>query len=127
MSMLACGLLPADEPVALITGLGPLPEPGDCYTDYVVGRLRADPESGTTLTSEGHEAVPVMWQPGFTGRRMGLEVAVFNAQGVQVAVTGHDYKLGGAFWAATVTPTKENHYSSSGPLFFLACASVQQQ
>lgn len=67
-----------------------------------------------------------MWQPGFTGRRAGAEVAVRDRGGVVVAVTGRDYKLGGGVWAANVTPTKENHYASSGPMFVLACGSIAE-
>jgi len=36
-----------------------------------------------------------MWPPGFTGRRVGSEVAVFDTHGDLVATTGRSYSIAG--------------------------------
>jgi hypothetical protein len=60
------------------------------------GRLVADATSGTALITGNRGAVvPVVWRPGFTGRRSGSEVQVVDPQGNVVAVTGHKYSLDG--------------------------------
>jgi hypothetical protein len=60
------------------------------------GLLVADATSGTALiTGNRGDVVPVVWRPGFTGRRSGSEVQVVDPQGNVVAVTGHKYRLNG--------------------------------
>jgi hypothetical protein len=76
------------DQVQLLTGVD------RCFGVFPVeGTLLANPTSGTTIDGE-----PVMWPKGFTGRRVGSEVAVSDPQGNVVATTGKRYRLaeGGA-------------------------------
>lgn len=107
MSLVGCGLLPGDESVRLLTG-PPGIDRGGCFTFGVTGRLIADPTYGTAIIAESMAAVtgttpppiPVAWRPGFTARRIGSEVAVFDRNGNQVAVTGRSYSLDGGYMSA---------------------------
>ena len=122
-----CELARPGEPVALVTGWGDL-QPGSCYTNFATGTLLADPENGTGIAIETDPGqsftVPVMWRPGFTARRIGDVIVVYDGGGKEIARTGRRYRLAGGVWAEPVTPTKENHYAFEGPSLFLACDSV---
>ncbi|HET9853170.1 MAG TPA: hypothetical protein VFP56_11795 [Candidatus Limnocylindrales bacterium] len=118
------------QSVPLLTGTGPFsPDDHSCYLSYAVGMLVVDPNYGTAIIQEIGDgsppfATPVMWWPGFSGRRVGAEIEVLDEAGTTVAVTGRRYKIGGGTWAETLTPTKENHYAFEGPRFWLACDVV---
>jgi hypothetical protein len=101
-------------PVTILTGrgsLGPL-TPGmvNCYTDFASGQLTVDATYGTAITDQGHTA-PVMWPPGYTGRRAGSEVEVVDASGSVRAKTGNHYQI-------------EGGYGSQNPRAFVACGYV---
>jgi hypothetical protein len=125
-----CNAVLPGERVELLTGNGPFkahrgPLHGVCYTSAAVGPLVVDPEYGTAITDVPTLATaPVMWPPGFTGRRVGSEVVVYDPEGKVVATTGRSYRLEGGYWSETITPTKENHYAFEGPRAFIACGSV---
>ena len=93
-------------PVQLLTQPSDAPQ-GGCYTNAASGLLVVDPKYGTAIIDEDAAAVthraprpaPVMWRPGFTGRRSGSEVQVIDPEGRVVAVTGHKYRLEGAYEA----------------------------
>jgi hypothetical protein len=130
LGLLGCNMFLPGDRVELLTGNGPFPpNPGPfdpvCYTSAAEGPLVVDPEYGTAIRgSPTGGTAPVMWPPGFIGRRVGSEVVVQDRAGNVVATTGGRYRLEGGYWSETITPTKENHYSFSGPRVFLACGSV---
>jgi len=90
------------DTVSILTAVDPTVAGGrtiGCYDLTWTGLLKADPKWGTTITfdvaSAGVGTVPVMWLPGFTGHRIGSEVAVYDAKNNFVATTGHRYTLMG--------------------------------
>jgi len=97
----------------LLTGIDPTaPVSGDgrvaCWTNSTSGPLVVDPTSGTAIIEDFDNSTirqPVMWLPGFTGRRNGSEVEVYDPRGHLVATTGHSYRIegagapNGAWWA----------------------------
>lgn len=105
-------------PVALLTGVPPgFPfDSAACYTNSAHGRLVADPRYGTAIIDTDMNptnatAVPVMWRPGFTARRVGSEVEVEDPAGNVVAITGRTYRIDGG-------------YVGEDPLVFWACDRV---
>ena len=75
------------EPVELLTGVSPVA----CYAggeSGMTGPLVVDPEHGTSLNGK-----PVMWPIGFTGRRVGVDVQVLDAEGRVRATTGRVYHI----------------------------------
>ena len=87
ISLLSCGLFE----VQLLTGT----DPRSCYAGgegHFEGVLVAGGEYGTTLNGK-----PVMWPVGWTGRRVGFEVEVFDGAGKVRAITGRRYRFAG--WA----------------------------
>jgi len=85
MSLAGCG--PFGEPVALLTGV----YPDMCYAGGetgATGPLVIDPTYGTSFDGR-----PVMWPVGFTGRRVGGQVEVLDAQGNVKATTGRTYHI----------------------------------
>jgi hypothetical protein len=129
LSLVACGLLPSTaESVQLVTG----PPDGfnGCFSANTAGRLVVDPKYGTAIVGDGHVsmippgAVPltVAWRPGFTARRSGSEVEVFDRQGFTVAITGRSYRLeGGGVSAGGSSGLKWPELRTS---VFWACGSV---
>ena len=93
-SLAGCTLL--GEPVEVLTGAMPF-DADECSTDfYVSSMLLADPEYGTVVAGFlADQRTPVMWPPGFTGRRVGSEVAVLDATGIVVATTGQSFSIRG--------------------------------
>ena len=86
LCLLGCSLAPG-EPVALLTGVNP----DYCYAggeQGVTALLIVDPTHGTSFDGR-----PVMWPVGFTGRRVGAEVEVLDAQGNVKATTGRTYHI----------------------------------
>ena len=76
-------------PVELLTGVD------SCYAGGAggtVGPLIADPDYGTRFNGK-----PAMWPLGYTGFRVGSEVAVVDAAGRVVATTGRRYYFSQAF------------------------------
>jgi hypothetical protein len=127
--LVGCSIAPPGEPVQLLTGWGPFEGMGSCYANFAAGRLVVDPEFGTAIEDNTGMTsppltTPVMWRPGYTGRRMGSQIAVFDPEGKVVATTGGTYRIAGGYWSETITPTKENHYAFAGPRVFLACDAV---
>jgi hypothetical protein len=79
---------------------------GPCYVDIHEGLLVADPTTGTALLQESEVpqgstnvrqsgTVPLVWRPGFSGRRVGAEIEVLDRQGNVVATTGQHVMLTG--------------------------------
>ena len=62
-----------------------------------VAQLLVDPNYGTTLAGYPDTRAPVMWRPGFTGRRVGTDVVVVDPNGHVVATTGQSYRIAGNF------------------------------
>jgi hypothetical protein len=96
LCLLGCGsvVLPG-EPVQLLTGAMPFDEDECSGNGDAVSQLLVDPEYGTTLAGYPDTRAPVMWPPGFTGRRVGSEVVVVDPNGNAVATTGHSYRISG--------------------------------
>jgi hypothetical protein len=97
LCLLGCGSpAPSAEPVQLLTGARPFDEE-ECSPDaYEASELLTDSQYGTALASFlAGQRVPVMWPLGFTGRRAGSEVAVLDAAGNVVAITGQSYSIRG--------------------------------
>jgi hypothetical protein len=73
----------------------------------IVGELIADPRAGTAIRVVPNDrdwptlagsTVPVMWPPGFTGRRLPSgEVEVIHPDGVVIATTGRRVALATQF------------------------------
>ena len=91
-----CGLLAFGDPVAIVTdtkhdygteGLSCWLGIGEGPVDLV-----ADEEFGTVL-GYSNRAAPAVWPPGYTGRRDGSEVKVYDPQGNLVATTGRRYYI----------------------------------
>lgn len=89
---------PQGDVVQLVTGVPPGLRGNNgevaCYTNSVTGLLTVDPTYGTAITGP---YTPVVWRPGFTGRRVGSEVAVLDPKGNVVATTGHTYTIAGGY------------------------------
>lgn len=101
--VLACGPFAS---VPLLTGVPPhgVSDTGQigCYTSAATGLLRYDPTVGTTIEDEtamtlAPVAVPIMWLPGFSARRLGSEVEVLDADGNVVATSGRRYRIDGGY------------------------------
>jgi hypothetical protein len=93
--LLGCG----PTPVQLLTGGVPgYTEDGGCFLSSEIGELIVDPDYGTALKIGGRSPVPVMWQPGFKGARLGSEVAVLEPFGNIIATTGRTYLISGQLW-----------------------------
>jgi len=79
-------------PVGAVTG---------CYTNWWAGVLTVDKTYGTAMADEGMAAAtghsqppgPIMWPTGYTGYRVGSQVAVVDTNGNVVAITGQRYKI----------------------------------
>ncbi len=90
------------------------------------GLLVVDPTYGTAIIDNGeHSAVglsdeplTVAWRPGFTARRSGAEVEVFDPQGNVVAITGRSYRIDGGLSSWPTWPDPEE-------TLFFACDKVQ--
>ncbi len=97
------------EPVQLITGF-PASGEGGCFLLGASGLLVVDPKYGTALIDENPSQNPsggpitVAWRRGFTGRRVGSEVAVLDPSGKVVAMTGKRYRLDGGFVGGETWP-----------------------
>jgi len=74
---------PQGGPVELLTGVDSCWAGGAWGSE---GLLVADPEYGTRFGGK-----PAMWPVGYTGRRVGSEVAVVDQAGRVVATTGRRY------------------------------------
>jgi hypothetical protein len=99
LCLTGCGAAgPSGDRVQLITGVPPGMASGGCYTNFAVGPLIIDPTYGTAATDEnGGGTTPVVWRPGFTGRRVGSEIVVRDSNGNVVAMTGRRYKIAGGY------------------------------
>lgn len=71
-------------------------DPDEC-PDSALAQLLIDPQYGTALAEYGGSKTPVMWRPGFTGRRVGSEVVVLDPTGNVVATTGQSYRIAGNY------------------------------
>jgi hypothetical protein len=84
------------EPVQLLPGYPNVSVRG-CYAMSVTGPFVVDPEYGTAMIIEDLGAEPfraiIGWPPGYTGRRVGSEVAVLDRDGTVVALTGRKYRV----------------------------------
>src|SRR5690349_11554437 len=89
------------EQVPLLTQRhAPPPEgPGvtvGCYTYYQTALLVVDKTYGTAMADQQAPPIdgppqPIVWPFGYTGYRVGSEVAVANESGTVVAITGQRY------------------------------------
>jgi hypothetical protein len=92
------------KPVHLLTGVVPgYTDTGGCFTDFALGKLIVDEQYGTAISDEGAGSgqpviTPVMWRPGFSGRRAGSEIEVLNPLGIVVATTNQRYQIAGGYW-----------------------------
>jgi hypothetical protein len=88
LCLLGCdSVVPLWDRVDLLTGA----DNDICYAGgepHPEGLLLVDPAYGTS-----HNGAPVMWPLGYTGRRAGSEVVVFDEEGKAVAITGRRYRL----------------------------------
>lgn len=133
LCLLGCGSkAPPGEPVQLLTGV--LPFDQDECSPVQAAQLYVDPQYGASLGLPWDLAVrtPVMWPPGFTGRRVGSEVVVLDPIGNVVATTGQTYSMDGNFLSQTATG--ENNIfrrgyvpSPIGVDMLYACGHVIQQ
>jgi hypothetical protein len=112
-----CGSPSPSGDVSLLIG----PSANGCYTDFFVGSLVVDPKYGTAIQDQYGTSTPVEWQPGFTGWRVGSEVAVRDPSGKVVATTGHRYHIDGG--VQTLTTTSPNQTIS----VWWACGQVIPQ
>lgn len=141
IGLLGCGSRPAPsgEPVELLTGTMPF-DADECNADTFVAGLLVDPEFGTTLAVSGMfdnetTRAPVMWPPGYTGRRVGSEVVVVGPGGQAVATTGQSYLLSGQPLLQTGSGEEWDYGrfrrgwvgSSIGVDMFYACGVVRPQ
>ncbi len=69
------------EPVALRTGSA------ECY-DGALGDLAFDPATGSITFDTGGGQELVQWPSGYTGRRSGSQVEIFNGKGRVLYRTG---------------------------------------
>src|SRR4051794_21734770 len=93
LSLLGCGPRGAGEggPVPLLT-VETQTSFGSCVLDlFYVADVIADPTSGTPTDAATGE--PFAWPKGFTARRAGPEVEVFNRGGNVVLTTGTRYRM----------------------------------
>jgi hypothetical protein len=126
--VLACGQQPAASPqpslgeqVPLLTGrlVGKEGVDTGCYLNHMDGVLTVDETYGTKMsyaevTSSDYHPMPLMWPVGYTGHRVGSQVAVVDEHGTVVAITGNRY---------TIRPGAANLYKIEPPVpnAFLVC------
>jgi hypothetical protein len=80
-----------------------------------------DPQFGTAITDfASGRSIPVMWRPGFSGRRKGSDVVVFDASGSVVAETSHGYRIQGTYWP----PLSADDGATSSTVWY-ACGSIE--
>lgn len=91
-----CGLFLPGDPVAIVIDTKHVYDNDDLSCWLGIGEasvlLVADAQFGTAL-SYRDATVPAVWPPGFTGRRVGSEVAVYGRHGNLVATTGRRYYI----------------------------------
>ena len=106
VGLLGCGFtLPPGDAVPLLTGVVPqYTGNGGCFLGSEIGKLIVDQRYGTALMYGDGGPVPVMWKPGFTGRRVGSDVLVLDPVGDVVATTGRRYQISGLVWATEEHP-----------------------
>jgi hypothetical protein len=87
------------DPVSLLNGVPPTIGDGGCFTNSAGGPLIVDPKYGTAIVDgdTGGSATPVMWRPGYSGRRIGSEIEVLDPDGEVVATTGRSYRIAGGY------------------------------
>jgi hypothetical protein len=84
------------EQVPLLTGhlVGASGAGTGCYLNFMVGILNKDETYGTTMAyGEDVPQLPLMWPIGYTGYRVGSEIAVVDETGRVRAITGNRYTL----------------------------------
>ena len=91
-----CGLFLTGDPVAIVTDTKHAYDGDDLSCWLGIGEdsvlLVADAQSGTALSYQDG-TVPATWPPGYTGRRVGSEVSVYDPHGNLVATTGRRYYI----------------------------------
>ena len=87
LCLLGCDarVLPWDQ-VALRTS--ETDPPVGCLLAGREGELIEDPELGLAWMADPDDIRPVIWPPGFIGRRVGSEVEILDRSGQVVATTG---------------------------------------
>jgi hypothetical protein len=89
--------------------------PDWCFTSGITGTLIVDPTYGVALSTDPDPegltvTMPIAWQSGFVGRRVGSEVEVLSPDGTVVATTGRRYTVPGGgvngAWLSPPIPTR---------------------
>ena len=93
-----CSLFLSGDPVTIVTDTKHEYDGSDLSCWLGIGEdsvlLVADPDFGTALAGrDGTRGVPAIWPPGYTGRRDGSEVKVYDPHGSLVARTGRRYYI----------------------------------
>ena len=128
---------PSGDPVELLTGTMPF-DADECTDGGALAVLIVDSKYGTALDREYGTSptgpVPVMWPPGFTGRRVGGAVVVVDPKGRAVAETGQSYLFSGNVLIRAPVggwPNREDRKyrrgwvnSLIGPDMFYACGAA---
>jgi hypothetical protein len=122
--VLACGQQPAASPqpslgeqVPLLTGRVVGKEDAGCYLNFMVGILNTDETYGTKMAGgEDWPQTPIMWPVGYTGYRVGSEIAVVDEFGHVVGITGQYYAIDmGAANNDVVEPNVPGTWLTCGP------------
>jgi hypothetical protein len=83
--------------INLLTGRNLDHQNGGCFTNHLDGLLTVDETYGTKLTIvDGHRTFPpmtIMWPVGYTGFRVGSEIAIVDEHGNVVGMTGNRYAI----------------------------------
>ena len=82
-------VLPWDQPMILID---PKAETR-CSLDSTSGLFQYDPNVGVTAGG-----TPLMWPQGYTARRVGSEVGVYDKRGQLRVTTGENHAIAGAWY-----------------------------
>ena len=92
-----CGALSPTPELVFLAPRVDMYTPG-CHTSFTVGKLIVHAATGTAVVQDEDERViPIRWPAGFSGRRVGTEVEIRNADGRLIATTGQRYRLAGGY------------------------------
>jgi hypothetical protein len=101
LCLLGCGSSQAEQvPLVTVEGVSG----GGCILLYRVVDVIADPTFGTVIKGSGS---PLRWPSGYTGWRVGSEVAVSDPTGRVVLRTGGRYEIGPAYNGTYSPPMNE--------------------
>ena len=98
LAFMLAGCSVIGEPVELAIRNDPFTP--HCHTSFTIGTFVPDAEMGTAIVEDaasGGRTLPVRWPEGFTARRLGGVIDVFNQDGALLAQTGQHYKFLGGY------------------------------